>query len=141
MTGFSYIDSSIVNGNRIKSSFGRALQHRGDLPVKLSGPCCFKILSKSESEPLPEIGRISASGTTSCGRLSVRHSGSITFVSSSNAPEARNMAIAVISAISAGSTLIATVMPSFAPLIKRSKTFSRRISPAIMIITITSGIT
>lgn len=73
-------------------------------------------------EPLPEIGRINASGTICGGIFKNWHAGLTKSANKSSAPEAFSIVIEVTSAIKVGNSEIVERNPSSAPERNASKT-------------------
>ena len=72
------------------------------LPIRLSGPKSFKMLSSSESVPLPEMGRSITIGIISDGIFRKSVSGLIRLKIRSSAPDALKSETAIIRPISVG---------------------------------------
>ena len=109
------------------------------LPIKLSGPFVDKIFSKTDKEPLPDSGRKSASGTISLGICKKSVTGLKKEMIISKAPDALNIPIATIKAISDGNMFIEVCIPCLAPVVKAEKTSTFLKSAYIIIIQMLAG--
>lgn len=111
------------------------------LPIKLSGE---KFLNKSSSkakEPLPDTGRISASGNISLGNPKALVIGDNKSVKISKKPDALNIATAVIKPINEGAMENIEAIPSFAPSVNASKSGTFLQSPKTIIKAMETGTT
>ena len=84
-------------------------------PAELSGPDVSKSCFIVAMAPLPETGRIIATGSISCGIPSNLHRGRDALHSASRAPLAENILTATISMIRVGSSPKDVFMPSRHP--------------------------
>ena len=88
-------------------------------------------------EPLPEIGRSKASGSTCAGKPKKSATGAIQLVNNSNAPEALSIVTAIINPTKEGKIEMEDWKPSFAPAINVSNRGTRLKRPNTMMTQIT----
>lgn len=110
-------------------------------PAKLFGDTSLNMDSNTASAPLPDTGLIIARGIHSLGKPKNSVIGDIKREITSSPPEALNIPIAVIKAMSAGSISNAAVKFSLAPSVNSPKTSMRFIIPVSIISAINTGIT
>ncbi len=94
------------------------------LPAALSGPLEERMLCRTASAPLPEMGRISMSGSVSGGMPAMPMTGAASSPSASTAPEALSAETHSVSAVRAGMIPTAVRRPSRAPFRNASKIFT-----------------
>ena len=109
-------------------------------PARLSTPQLSIIVLKNAIAPEPDSGRRIISGIAASGRFISLANGRSAKEDISDAPEDVKMLIIKNSAHSVGRMDITVPIPSRAPSINASNTFTRFTAPVIMITAISTGI-